>query len=1177
VIKIIQTIPFSINCDRNEEISQVKVWTMKRTRVHTRFKRKVKRCVETTTTANRKTSIVETSNSSKQVHQAVDTSTSTTEMNLQGTIPHKSPVVTSNRNLAFESVATEDAISTLTTVRRLLSSDTKVLSLKDFVTEYAPSLLQLDMIFNQDLPSELLGIIIAPTETCKVLQHVRSADCREPLHSLIDDVVWLLIQRRARCKRQGVVYKNALLQGFAAAREGEVAPSGMRLGVARSHQNSINGNLAYCKTSPIIQQLHSLVGDELFRSIFAHTRLFLPLPDDKKKKRGNYILLCGPTIPSRSHIEIAKISSSPRLKRNNENESKKRKKKRLSTTPNASSTPSQQSLLHPNHCLSRFALFYADIYTRRIGLPPSHPFQPKNKRSPHEILSILLNLHQENVNKQRRIRKRLWRSGLGICHSILNGHTRCDYHRLLDRYCAIPVDILPIMAQKDKNDSDCLARLAKSYIPQDKVVSFLGAVLRRVFPREFWGCEANFLSIVSSVYVFVHLRRKERLSNKILMHGYRVTRMKWLCPLSTQKKNGRQRSSHEATTKLTLTVLRWLFQGYIIPLLRTNFYVTETEFSGRIVHYYRRPMWSYFRSLSLTKMVRGNHFQQLSFPTARSLLTEHRMGLSRLRLLPKATGFRPIAHLSRKQGVHFLWDKDEVPPLRFLPTNVILNEVLDVLRFECDSRERPFGAGISSFACFYPKYREYISRLRQKYARDDLRLFFASVDIEKCFDRINQELLLQFVESLISHNCYIVQQLKLHITSSDDTTVEYDTRIRLKKVVNLLECYQPFHQGKQCLHFQRQHCVFDLSKCNLVERLRILEILREHISSNLVVTSGRFGKKVLQQDTGISQGSTLSTIFCNIYYGKVEESMFGNKASLELRTTEDDFMSRFVDDYLFISTKKENIQWYMSRTYQGVPALGAEVNLDKSSVSDEMTVLWMTATGDVSTSRLPNGCSRDPTGTSLFSWCGLLFNTNNGGVSMDYRRFHGEKPLESLTVDCAGEEGRCIKYRMQCFVFPRCLPILFDSFINSFDNIVINFLQMMLFAAVKTAEYLRSLALMTSNMTQNVDYILNCIEGLPVFAIRNISTKARYSNASPRDFKFELCQSLATWLTWKAFASVFTDLHDFDTLKYGIKTKYQPLDSLRLGSEQNLRLRIAVSRGLDSFFIKAFIRSKSCP
>ncbi|KAL3925222.1 MAG: hypothetical protein SGILL_000558 [Bacillariaceae sp.] len=667
--------------------------------------------------------------------------------------------------------------------------------------------------------------------------------------------------------------------------------------------------------------------------------------------------------------------------------------------------------------------------------------------------------------------------------------------------------------------------------------------------------------------------------------------MKWLftCSEAPGKSKKKQRSDHKTAVSLTLTLLRWVFQGFIIPLLRTNFYVTDTEFSANQVQYYRKPVWSLFRSLSVGKVLGGGHFQHVSFTEALAMLKEHQMGISKLRLLPKATGVRPIAQLSRRQTLSFLvWPASKTKTSgpsrkgpdkncgsaqrpskrrkveniiaqpstalpRFPDTNTVLGDVLDILRYECSTKERPFGAGIDSLDFLYPKYRDYITRIKKTRAHHDLGLIFASVDIEKCYDRMRQEPLLELVDNLLSHDNYVVQQLKLH-----DGSNRYERSLRFKKVVEPLEAYQAIHSSgrKQLMHENRK-CIFDLYKCTLVDRNRILELLKEHIRSNLVVTSGRFQKKVLHQSTGISQGSALSTILCNFYYGKVEELMFS-----DLPVEESDFMSRFVDDFLFISSNPESVRGFLTSTYKGVPELGAQVNLDKSVVSIETEIQAKDGR-----TRLSNGCRKGYNGRYLFPWCGLLFDLNSGDVSMDYQRFHGGRPGNSLTVDCDGLEGKRLEYRMQGFVFPRCLPILFDPVINSFENIVTNFFQMMLFAAVKTLEYLKSLSALTSNGNQNLGHIHHCIEDLPAYAVQTIRGRPKPFDTRQRPVKNAVSIPLATWLTWKAFHVVFvTHSPGFAALAEAICGELESLDS------QEHKISVIVSRGLDSFRLHKLVR-----
>ena len=110
-----------------------------------------------------------------------------------------------------------------------------------------------------------------------------------------------------------------------------------------------------------------------------------------------------------------------------------------------------------------------------------------------------------------------------------------------------------------------------------------------------------------------------------------------------------------------------------------------------------------------------------------------------------------------------------------MPTNTILEKVLDVLTYECSQRHRPYGNGLGNLREFYVRYRDYMARFQQwqpsrhSGASSDgskpQTLFFAKVDIEKCYDRIHQDYLLELVQGLVSHNTYVMQTIKMDCAS----------------------------------------------------------------------------------------------------------------------------------------------------------------------------------------------------------------------------------------------------------------------------------------------------------------------------------------------------------------------------------------------------------------------------
>ena len=1414
----------------------------------------------------------------------------------------------------------------ISTILRLLPQDgdgdsgtngSRAFYFRDFLREYASSVAIGDdcgVVNNDDeLPEELSHMIIAPLSTCRVLVEKqkrngcgsrnnnknknnrynnynhkhhhknyhhhnipRSSRCHQSVRSIVDDVVYSLVQNREklRCQRnherrhsfkrrrkrrnnnsnsnssnnniRNVPFcgANALVHGFGVSREGDpVPPTGMKSGISYQHPNE---NVTFCKSSLVIKRLHELVGDEVVRMILMHTRCFLPIirresnninsnsarsnsnnnstrssknnsndnhsDQSRKRKRGNgsmcsadtdtdtehdedsynYILLCGPPLIFDSNRFRTMVGFSSNdgstseageddWKHNSNSKTKTKKKKRKRSFP---TSLADDSPLSANESISRFSLLYSDSYVPRVGLPKSHPFPQRRLEHQHQqqnnnktsksmddfnfMLNIIFELHLDNKNKQRRMRKRLGGIGRLVCERLWKMYSsHHDYSRVLTKYCPLLEVYNEVTTASTLNASkndDYLAKLAHAYTSKEGIFSFLASVLRSVFPSEFWGSEANFRSFLASVRSFLNLRRQEKMANKTIMHGISVTSMKWLypalrCPNNTnsssssssfsdsrrpspeldkntdtaheckllnhpnkngrrkKRKPGKQRTNHEAATELTLQAFRWVFKGFIIPLLRSCFYVTETEFAARELHYYRKPIWSLFRALSLQKITttaapggatatpdqhhqqintNRNHFRILPHSRALQCLRKQTMGISKLRFLPKTTGMRPIAQLSRSARFEFPVDNTtrkaeaKAPPLpnvlaaktnknlsvhpkrvrtehhpsredsrpgkkqkmgdplsmeglvsketsksnlssislsqpqpqlqpqqrhvsfSRLPTNTMLENVLDVLTYECRQKHRPYGNGLGNLQEFYVRYREYMARFRKpKYGNkkdacdnnsntnnEPRKLFFAKVDIEKCYDRIHQDYMLGLVQDMVLHNSYVVQIIKMKcanpktrkaVPGQADVAETGDNAFRLKKVVETIEDYQSFHHQEHPMAKERQHTVFEILKCSLVDKSKTLELLREHLLQHVVVAMGRHKPKLLLQTRGISQGSTLSMLLCNLYYGRVEKLMniCGERNSNQAFAPEDDnesnLMSRFVDDFLFVSPNKDSFQEFLDKTHMGNPELGAKINPNKTLVNAEASVNISSGEGETKNVVLSRSHTIMNNGRRVFPWCGLLFDTISGEVLVDYERFRGGKLRRSLTIDADGREGEHLAQRLRAFLFPRCLPILYDNSINSFATTVVNFYQMMLFGACKTKEYLLGLNTLMKRppyYIHNVSFLLKCISGLSGFATKNIRSKSRhcmvdrdaekvYSAFNPNN-AIRVDPAIAFALSLQAYCDVFSYSSGFHRMARLLKEKFSA-SSECIPNKKRDELRKITARAFDDFRINALI------
>ena len=1043
----------------------------------------------------------------------------------------------------------------------------KIFTFQEFTTTFAPSLSLSAPCRRTTEYERLLRTIVVPSVSLTPAEHIQLVESREPVPSLVDDVVWLLVQRRERSRRQGLDGRNVLAQGYVLGSETKHPRSCpmMRPGVVCQHPNN---NVSFCKTSSFFRQLHSLVGDEVLRMVLLNTRLFVPIEYDGRNENeaqgqgNNFMLVCGPplrtsnatfTNPSSgakrsisdTNGEGTKSATSAKVKPR-----KKRKRGRATIEPK----------LAANSVIPRYNLFYADSYIPKAGLPQGHCLN--RPITWDRLLSSMVDIYNGNGVKRRKRWKRMRDTGKLVCEEIISRHRKCDYTRLLQRICPLP----SFCDNRDDGPSQerkqiTLAQLAASSTPSSKVVSFQAAILRKVFPETFWGCPHNFNQVVETIKAFVNLRRKEKLPNKRLLQGFRVTKMTWLFG---GKKKPCSRTDHESATTLSLLVLRWLFRTFVIPILRSNFYVTESEFSSHRVLYYRKPVWSLFRCLSIRKLLQ-NQFTEITEDEARKRQSIQHLHFSRLRFLPKETGVRPIAHLSQKAVLRFTANakgqsnvKRNIDDARIQEvsmkrrklenvkglamgleqglspnhsTNEILSDVFEVLRHEYKKKPLSYGTGLEGLAHFYPRYRRFMEKLRKhRTGSNSFELFFASVDIQKCYDTIHQGHLLDIARRFVSQQDYLIRRCNLLVPSREDGKL----RRLVKKIVGPPESYNLFEEAKP--DFVKQQVgaiVTDATKYSLATRDHILALLEEHIRDNLLFTTGRYKKRYFVQSMGISQGSILSMLLCNLYYGEIEKKLLseGQFQNLWLMDHDDsdslglNFLARLVDDFILVTTNKAVLNLFLERMYQGKPELGTQINREKTMVNTTVKVVLNKEEPEQDPQIITvNDTTRlSACGQQFFPWCGMLFNTSTGEVLVDYTRFAAGTAVDSLTVDMAGGEGKRLVFRMKSFVRPRCMPILYDASINSLNVIVTNFYQMMLLGAVKTAEYLRNIATPSAQIG-NTRFLLQGIESVSSYAIQIIKSNLRRTSSANG---FILNRKAVAWLSWLAFRDVFARLSDF--------------------------------------------------
>jgi telomerase reverse transcriptase len=129
-----------------------------------------------------------------------------------------------------------------------------------------------------------------------------------------------------------------------------------------------------------------------------------------------------------------------------------------------------------------------------------------------------------------------------------------------------------------------------------------------------------------------------------------VGSLAWLRPPGQNNDAKMARSDFAKRKELLLEFVYWLFDSFLIPLIRSNFHVTESNVHRNKLFYFRHDVWRMLTEPSLTSL-KASMFEHIPSERMTRLLAMRPLGFSKIRLLPKRHGFRTIMNLKRRQQV----------------------------------------------------------------------------------------------------------------------------------------------------------------------------------------------------------------------------------------------------------------------------------------------------------------------------------------------------------------------------------------------------------------------------------------------------------------------------------------------------------------------------------------------
>jgi len=125
-----------------------------------------------------------------------------------------------------------------------------------------------------------------------------------------------------------------------------------------------------------------------------------------------------------------------------------------------------------------------------------------------------------------------------------------------------------------------------------------------------------------------------------------ITEIEWLCPPNlTQTKTSQ--TDMNKRLEIFYEFIYYLFDSLLIPLIRANFHVTQSNVHRYRLFFFRHDVWRKFSEPAMASL-KAAMFEEVKSDEAQDILASRPFGFSQIRLLPKAAGVRPIMNLRRK-------------------------------------------------------------------------------------------------------------------------------------------------------------------------------------------------------------------------------------------------------------------------------------------------------------------------------------------------------------------------------------------------------------------------------------------------------------------------------------------------------------------------------------------------
>ncbi|XP_068932525.1 telomerase reverse transcriptase isoform X2 [Petaurus breviceps papuanus] len=616
-----------------------------------------------------------------------------------------------------------------------------------------------------------------------------------------------------------------------------------------------------------------------------------------------------------------------------------------------------------------------------------------------------------------------------------------------------------------------ILQLLRQHSSPWQVYVFLRECLHRLVPAELWGSTHNKCRFFKNVKKFLTLGKHDKFSLRELMWKMRVKDCTWLALVKGN--HFVPASEHRLREEILAKFVYWLMDTYVVELLRSFFYITETMFQKNRLFFYRKCVWSKLHNVGIRKHFDKVQLRELSEEEIKQNLKARFICLaSRLRFIPKPNGLRPIVNIDSIVGAK-VSSKRAKDKIRYF--NGHLKNLFSVLNYERTLRPDVLGSSLFGTDGIYKEWRQFVLRVKQ--SKDKVsKFYFVKADVTGAYDTIPHDKLVEIISSIIKpeeKKVYCIRRYAV-VQKNAHGNIQKSFKRHVSTYKDALPYMNQFVAHLQETTSLQNAIVVEQSSSLNETSINLFAFFLHLIHNNIL----KIKNKYYLQCQGIPQGSVLSTLLCSLCYGNMENTLLPG-------IQQDGTLAK------------------------GIPEYGCLINPKK-------TVVNFPVEEDILSdfTQLPAHC--------LFPWCGLLFDTRTLNVFCDYSNYSHTSIRTSLSFDHSVKAGRNMRNKLVAVLRMKCYGLFLDLQVNSLQTVYINVYKIFLLQAYRFHACALKLPF-NQQVRKNPGFFLSIISDIASCCYSILKAKNPGATLGARGASGPFPFEAARWLCYQAFLIKLTN------------------------------------------------------